>query len=77
MTDAEAHKTNFDAVVDTDGVASASRHTLVAQVATQVSRLAVSMVLARLLTPSEFGVVAVAMVVMVVAWQLTDLGTSE
>jgi PST family polysaccharide transporter len=29
-----------------------------------------------LLTPSDFGVVAAAMVVMVVAWQLTDLGTS-
>lgn len=66
----------FDAVVDTEGVARASRHTLIAQVATQVSRLAVSVILARLLTPSEFGVVAVAMVVMVVAWQLTDLGTS-
>ncbi|MET1134273.1 MAG: lipopolysaccharide biosynthesis protein [Aeromicrobium sp.] len=66
----------FEAVVDTDDVARASRHTFLAQVATQVSRLAVSVVLARLLTPSEFGVVAVAMVVMVVAWQLTDLGTS-
>ena len=66
----------FDAVVDTDGVARASRHTLLAQVATQASRLVVSVVLARLLTPSEFGVVAAAMVVMVVAWQLTDLGTA-
>ena len=67
---------SFDAVVDTDGVARASRHTLLAQLATQVSRLAVNVILARLLTPSDFGVVAVAMVVMVVAWQLTDLGTS-
>ena len=72
----ETRRTSFDAVVDTDGVARASRHTLVAQVATQVSRLAVSVVLARLLTPQEFGVVAAAMVIMVVAWQLTDLGTS-
>jgi O-antigen/teichoic acid export membrane protein len=72
----EARRTTFDAVVDTDGVARASRHTLLAQVATQVSRLAVSIILARLLTPSEFGVVAAGMVVMVVAWQLTDLGTS-
>jgi PST family polysaccharide transporter len=48
---------------------------LIAQVATQVSRLALSVILARLLTPSEFGVVAAAMVVMVVCWQLTDLGT--
>ena len=72
----EARRTTFDAVVDTDGVARASRHTLLAQVATQASRLLVSIVLARLLTPSEFGVVAAAMVVMVVAWQLTDLGTA-
>lgn len=72
----ETHRTSFDAVVDTDGVARASRHTLLAQVATQLSRLAVSVVLARLLTPQEFGVVAAAMVIMVVAWQLTDLGTA-
>ena len=72
----EARSTSFDAVVDTDGVARASRHTLLAQVATQASRLVVSVVLARLLTPGEFGVVAAAMVVMVVAWQLTDLGTA-
>lgn len=67
---------SFDAVVDTDGVARGSRHTLLAQLFTQVSRLAVSVILARLLTPSDFGVVAAGMVVMVVAWQLTDLGTS-
>lgn len=72
----ETRRTSFDAVVDTDGVARASRHTLLAQVATQVSRLAVSVILARLLTPQEFGVVAAAMVIMVVAWQLTDLGTA-
>ena len=48
----ETRRTSFDAVVDTDGVARASRHTLLAQVATQVSRLAVSVVLARLLTPA-------------------------
>lgn len=72
----EARSTSFDAVVDTDGVARASRHTLLAQVSTQASRLIVSVVLARLLTPGEFGVVAAAMVVMVVAWQLTDLGTA-
>jgi O-antigen/teichoic acid export membrane protein len=72
----EARSASFDAVVDTDGVARGSRHTLLAQVATQASRLVVSVVLARLLTPSEFGVVAAAMVVMVVAWQLTDLGTA-
>lgn len=72
----ESNDVSFDAVVDTDGVARASRHTVIAQLATQVSRLAVSVILARLLTPSDFGVVAAAMVVMVVAWQLTDLGTS-
>ena len=67
---------SFDAVVDADGVASASRHTMLAQIATQASRLVVSVILARLLTPSDFGVVAAGMVVMVVAWQLTDLGTA-
>jgi O-antigen/teichoic acid export membrane protein len=67
---------SFDAVVDTDSVARGSRHTLLAQLATQVSRLAVSVILARLLTPSDFGVVAVATVIMVVVWQLTDLGTA-
>jgi O-antigen/teichoic acid export membrane protein len=73
----ESRDVSFDAaVVDTDGVAKASRHTLLAQLGTQLSRLAVSVILARLLTPSDFGVVAAAMVVMVVAWQLTDLGTS-
>jgi O-antigen/teichoic acid export membrane protein len=67
---------SFDADVDTDGVARGSRHTLLAQVATQVSRIAVSVVLARLLTPSDFGIVAAGMVIMVAAWQLTDLGTA-
>ncbi len=72
----DSKSSSFDAVVNTDGVARASRHTVLAQLTTQVSRLAVSVVLARLLTPNDFGVVAAAMVVMVVAWQLTDLGTS-
>ena len=76
MTHTSDSARSFDAVVDTDGVARASRHTLLAQLVTQVSRIAVSVVLARLLTPSDFGVVAAAMVVMVVAWQLTDLGTA-
>lgn len=67
---------SFDAAVDADGVASASRHTLLAQVATQVSRLVVNVILARLLTPNDFGVVAAGVVVMVIAWQITDLGTS-
>ena len=67
---------SFDASTATDDVARASRHTFLAQLFTQVSRIAVSVVLARLLTPSDFGVVAAGMVVMVVAWQLTDLGTA-
>jgi PST family polysaccharide transporter len=66
----------FDAVVDTEGVARASRHTVLAQLTTQVSRLIVNVILARLLTPSDFGVVAAGVVVMVIAWQITDLGTS-
>ena len=70
-------KHTFDAVVDTDGVARASRHTMLAQVTTMVSRLAVNVILARLLTPSDFGVVAAGIVIMMVAWQITDLGTSS
>lgn len=72
----ESSSMSFDAVIDTEGVATASRHTMLSQVLTQASRLGVSIVLARLLTPHDFGVVAAGMVVMVVAWQLTDLGTS-
>ncbi|WP_343997837.1 lipopolysaccharide biosynthesis protein [Nocardioides furvisabuli] len=72
----ESSSTSFDAESDADGVAAASRHTMLSQVLTQASRLGVSIVLARLLTPQDFGVVAAGMVVMVVAWQLTDLGTS-
>ncbi len=67
---------SFDAATYADDVARASRHTFLAQLFTQVSRIAVSVVLARLLTPSDFGVVAAGLVVMVVAWQLTDLGTA-
>lgn len=72
----DSSNVTFDAVVDIDDVARGSRHTLLAQLTTQVSRLAVSVILARLLTPSDFGIVAAAMVVMMVVWQLTDLGTS-
>lgn len=69
-------KHTFDAVVDGDGVARASRHTLVAQVTTMVSRMAVNIVLARLITPDDFGVVAAGIVIMMITWQMTDLGTS-
>lgn len=69
-------KYSFDAAVDTDGVATASRHTVLAQVTTMVSRLAVNVILARLLTPADFGIVAAGIVIMMVAWQITDLGTS-
>lgn len=72
----ESKSVPFGAVVDTDGVARGSRHTFLAALATQISRVAVSIVLARLLTPSDFGVVAAGMVVMVVVWQLADLGTA-
>ena len=72
----DSSSVSFDASTATDDVARASRHTFLAQLFTQVSRIAVSVVLARLLTPSDFGVVAAGMVVMVVAWQLTDLGTA-
>lgn len=72
----DSNQSTFDAGVDTGGVATASRHTLLAQLTTQGSRLVVSVILARLLTPSDFGVVAAGIVIMVVAWQMTDLGTS-
>ncbi len=77
MTSTHDSKTHtFDAVVGADGVARASRHTLLAQLTTQVSRLAVNIILARLLTPNDFGVVAVGIVIMMITWQITDLGTS-
>jgi PST family polysaccharide transporter len=72
----ESKQSTFDAIVDGDDVARSSRHTLLAQLATQVSRLAVNVILARLLTPHDFGVVAAGVVIMVIAWQITDLGTA-
>ena len=45
------------------------------QVATQVTRFATNIVLARLLLPSDFGLIAVATVVMLFLEQIRDLGT--
>ncbi|MCU1677880.1 MAG: hypothetical protein JWM93_2638 [Frankiales bacterium] len=47
----------------------------VSQVATQVTRFATNIVLARLLLPSDFGLIAVATVVMLFLEQIRDLGT--
>ena len=56
-------------------VAGATRWTAGATAFTQVLRLGTSLVLARLLTPADFGVVAAALVVVVFLDQLRDLGT--
>ncbi|MGW5238142.1 MOP flippase family protein [Monashia sp. NPDC004114] len=63
--------------VDTTTIARGTRHTAVAQVITQVVRLATNVVLARLLTPEDFGVVAIALVVTMLLDQLKDLGTGS
>jgi lipopolysaccharide exporter len=56
-------------------LAGATRWTAGATAFAQVLRLGTTLVLARLLTPADFGVVAVALVVVVFLDQLRDLGT--
>jgi lipopolysaccharide exporter len=56
-------------------LAGATRWTAGATAFNQVLRLGTSLVLARLLTPADFGVVAVGLVVVVFLDQLRDLGT--
>ena len=63
--------------IDAHTVARSTRQTAVAQGLTQVLRLASSIVLARLLTPSDFGVVAVALVVASILDQVKDVGTGS
>ena len=63
--------------VTTASVARGTRHTAVSQVLTQLVRFATSVVLARLLSPDDFGVVAIALVVTMLLDQLKDLGTGS
>src|SRR5690349_24457239 len=63
--------------VDRALVAKSSRQTAVAQALSQGVRLLTSVVLARLLTPSDFGIVAVALIATTVLDQLKDVGTAS
>jgi PST family polysaccharide transporter len=56
-------------------VVRSSRQTAVAQVISQSTRFLTSIVLARLLTPDDFGVVAVALIIMTVLDRFRDMGT--
>lgn len=61
--------------VDVGVVASSTRSTAVAQGVTQTVRFGTNLVLARLLTPRDFGVVAVAILVTAFLDQFRDMGT--
>ena len=60
---------------DTTTVARATRWTAASQFVTQGVKLLTNVVLARLLTPDDFGVVAIALVVTMLLDQLKDMGT--
>jgi lipopolysaccharide exporter len=69
--------TTFDLLpfeADSEVVARSSRQTAVAQVVTQGVRFLTNVVLARLLTPNDFGVVAVALVLTALIDQFKDFG---
>jgi lipopolysaccharide exporter len=66
-----------EVAVDSTTVARSTRQTAVAQVLTQSLRLLSSIVLARLLTPVDFGVVAVALIITSLLDQLRDAGTGD
>ncbi len=61
--------------VSTRRLASATRWMVAGRLVTQLSRLLVSVILARLLTPEAFGLVAVAMTTIVGLEVVKDLGT--
>jgi lipopolysaccharide exporter len=63
--------------VTTATVARATRHTAASQGFTQAVRFGTTIVLARLLTPDDFGIVAIALVVSMLLDQLKDLGTGS
>jgi hypothetical protein len=56
-------------------VARSSKQTAVSQVITQGVRFLTSIVLARLLTPEDFGIVAVALIISAVLDRVKDMGT--
>jgi lipopolysaccharide exporter len=60
--------------VTTAVVVRSARHNAVGQVVTQSARLLTSVVLARLLAPGDFGVVALAMVVQIFLDEIKDIG---
>ena len=62
-------------VADTSTVASGTRLTAASQIVTQGVRFLTNIVLARLLTPDDFGVVAIALVISLLLDQLQDAGT--
>jgi O-antigen/teichoic acid export membrane protein len=62
---------------DTASVARGTRHTVVSQAVTQLVRFGTNIVLARLLTPEDFGIVAIALVVSVLLDQVKDFGTGS
>ena len=64
-------------VADTGAVARGTRYSAIAQAATQVLRFGTNVVLARLLTPDAFGVVAIALVVTMLLDQVKDMGTGS
>lgn len=62
-------------ILSAKGLASGTRWMVAGRLVTQASRLLVSIILARLLTPEAFGVVAVAMTTIVALEIVKDLGT--
>ncbi|AKU15932.1 lipopolysaccharide biosynthesis protein [Luteipulveratus mongoliensis] len=58
-------------------VARGAKHTAASQIVTQTVRFGTNIVLARLLTPNDFGVVAIALVVTALLDQLKDMGTGS
>jgi lipopolysaccharide exporter len=66
-----------EGAADTPTVARGTRYTTVSQVVTQAVRFGTNIVLARLLTPEDFGIVAIALVVTTLLDQVKDLGTGS
>ncbi|WP_250443500.1 lipopolysaccharide biosynthesis protein [Actinotalea sp. C106] len=66
-----------DEEVSTGTLASGTRWMVVGRLVTQASRFLVSIILARLLTPEAFGIVAVAMTTILALEVLKDLGTGS
>jgi O-antigen/teichoic acid export membrane protein len=58
-------------------VARSTRQTAIAQALTQGTRFLTSIALARILTPTDFGVVAVAVLISAIVDQFKDLGTAS